>query len=145
MTYHEHCEHDHRLRHHHHLTLLSLRISNPQVYPPSLFPYRWALQQEPDRGLKAISVQICKKWMIFFSCDFPVANPHLMLYFSWLCLFVFVCCFFIVIVVGFWFNWLVWCCCCCCFCCFVISLFFCITCHQTWHGGYCVHAFAKEN
>ena len=60
-TYHEHCEQDHRLRHHYHLTLLSLRISNPQVYPPSLFPYRWALQQEPDRGLKAISVQICKK------------------------------------------------------------------------------------
>ena len=93
MTYHEHCEQDHRLRHHYHLTLLSFRISNPQVYPPSLFPCRWALQQEPERGLKAISMQICKKKTIFFSCDFPFANPHLMLYFSWLCLFVFVCCF----------------------------------------------------
>ena len=104
MTYHEHCEHDHRLRHHHHLTLLSLRISNPQVYPPSLFPYRWALQQEPDRGLKAISVQICKKRMIFSSYDFPVANPHLMLYFSWLCLFVLSVVFVIIIAIVFWFN-----------------------------------------
>ena len=105
---------------------MNITISNPQVYPPSLFPYRWALQQEPGQGLKAISVKICKKWMIFSSCDFPVTNPRFMLYF--VCLF-------------FWFNWLV---CGCCCCCFVISLLPFITSHQTRYGGYCVHACAKK-
>ena len=129
MTYHEHCEHDHRLRHHHHLTLLSLRISNPQVYPPSLFPYRWALQQEPGQGLKAISVKICKKWMIF---------PRVI---SLSRILVLCCTFFACFFVFFWFNWLV---CGCCCCCFVISLLPFITSHQTRYGGYCVHACAKK-
>ena len=40
---------------------MNITISNPQVYPPSLFPYRWALQLEPDRGLKAMSAKLCKR------------------------------------------------------------------------------------
>ena len=101
MNYHEYYHHHHHLRHHHHLTLLSLWISNPKVYPPLLFPYRWVSQQEPDQELKAMSEKICKKWMTFFSFDFPVANPRFLLYCLFVCLFWFFDWFLVAVVVVF--------------------------------------------
>ena len=91
---------------------MNITISNPQVYPPSLFPYRWALQQEPDRGLKAMSAKLCKREWLFS----PVIPLSLILVFC--CILLLVCLFVLV--------YSIYCCCFCFFCCsfFVISLLF---------------------
>ena len=112
---------------------MNITISNPQVYPPSLFPYRWALQQEPDRGLKAMSAKLCtREW--FFSSVIPLS---LILVFCCILLLVCFFCFGLIDLLLLFLFFVV----------VVVLLFLCcffLTCHQTRHGGYYVHASAKK-
>ena len=84
-------------------------------------------------GIKSYVSETLYEGMIFFSCDSPVANPRFLLYFTVSLSFCFglidlllLFLFFVVVAVLLF------------LCCFFL------TCHQTRHGGYCVHASAKK-
>ena len=85
-------------------------------------------------GIKSYVSETLYEGMIFFFCDSPVANPRFLLYFT-VSLFFF--CFGLIDLLLLFLFFVV----------VVVLLFLCcffLTCHQTRHGGYCVHASAKK-